>query len=156
MTSQPGYQTIVIYILPNISRSKRNQIMKVGQLIEYNMRDIFLDKSYTKCGVEASPRPFSGKLKLSKSLDQQPKVFTVCFYYILSCWLSKYIENKLQTTCSYLILSIYKKQKEVWNQSPQVIFCIIFEEKYFSGPNFILCLLLLREILDNMCIATVR
>ena len=61
MTSQPGYQTIVIYILPNISRSKRNQIMKVGQLIEYNMRNIFLDKSYTKCGGEASPRTFSGK-----------------------------------------------------------------------------------------------
>ena len=44
--------------------------MKFVQLIEYNMRNIFLEKSYTKCGGETSPRPFSEKLKLSISLDQ--------------------------------------------------------------------------------------
>ena len=44
--------------------------MKFGQLIEYNMRNVFLEKSYTKCGGETSPRPFSEKLKLSISLDQ--------------------------------------------------------------------------------------
>ena len=44
--------------------------MKPGQLIEYNLRNIFLEKSYTKCGRETSPRPFSEKLKLSISLDQ--------------------------------------------------------------------------------------
>ena len=44
--------------------------MKFCQLKEYNMRNIFLEKSYTKCGGEASPRPFSGKLKLNISLDQ--------------------------------------------------------------------------------------
>ena len=70
MTSQPGSETIAIQILPNISRSKGNQAMKFGQLIEYNMRNIFLEKSYTKCGGETSPRPFSEKLKLSISLDQ--------------------------------------------------------------------------------------
>ena len=53
--------------MPNISRSKGNQTMKFGQLIECNMRNIFLEKSYTKCGGETSPRPFSGKLKLSIS-----------------------------------------------------------------------------------------
>ena len=42
MTSQPGQQTIAIDILPNISRSKDNQTMKCGQLIEYNKRSIFL------------------------------------------------------------------------------------------------------------------
>ena len=35
--SQPGSQTIAIYIFTNISRSKGNQAMKFGQLIEYNM-----------------------------------------------------------------------------------------------------------------------
>ena len=70
MTSQPGKQTIAIHILPNISQSKDNETMKFGQLIEYNMRNIFLEKSYTKCGGETSPRPFSEKLKLSISLDQ--------------------------------------------------------------------------------------
>ena len=44
--------------------------MKFGQLIEYNMRNILLEKSYTKCGGETSPRPCSVKLKLSISLDQ--------------------------------------------------------------------------------------
>ena len=44
--------------------------MKFGQLTEYNMRNIFLEKSYTKCGGEAGPRSFSGKLKLSIYLDQ--------------------------------------------------------------------------------------
>ena len=38
--------------------------MKFGQLREYNIRNIFLGKSYTKCGGETSPRPFSEKLKL--------------------------------------------------------------------------------------------
>ena len=36
MKSQSGSQTIAMHILPNISQSKGNQIMKFGQLIEYN------------------------------------------------------------------------------------------------------------------------
>ena len=43
--------------------------MKFGQSIEYNMRNIFIEKSYTKCDGETSPRPFSEKLNLSISLD---------------------------------------------------------------------------------------
>ena len=70
MTPQPGKQTFVIHILSNISKSKGNQTMEFGYLIEYNKRNIFLEKSYTKCGGKTSTRPFSGKLKLSISLDQ--------------------------------------------------------------------------------------
>ena len=44
--------------------------MKLGQLIDYNMRNIFLVKSYTKFSGETSPRPFSEKLQLTISLDQ--------------------------------------------------------------------------------------
>ena len=33
--------------------------MKFGQLIEYNMRNYFLEKLYTKCGGQTSPRLFS-------------------------------------------------------------------------------------------------
>ena len=59
MTSETGYQTLAIHILSNISRSKGNETMKFGQLIEYNMRNIFLQKSYTKCGGETfSPDSF--------------------------------------------------------------------------------------------------
>ena len=44
--------------------------MRFGQLIECNMRNIFIEKSNSKCGGQTSPRPFSEKLKLSLSLDQ--------------------------------------------------------------------------------------
>ena len=57
-------------MLLNISRSKGNQTKKFDQLIECNMKNIFLEKSYTECGRETSSRPFSEKLKLSISLDQ--------------------------------------------------------------------------------------
>ena len=72
MTSQPGKQTIAIHKLPIliISRSKDNQTIKFGQLIEYNIRKIFLGKWYPKCGEETSLKPFSKKSKLSISLDQ--------------------------------------------------------------------------------------
>ena len=61
---------MVIHILPNISQSQSNQTMKFGHLIEFNMRDIFLEIFYIKCVGETSPIPFSEKLKLSMSLDQ--------------------------------------------------------------------------------------
>ena len=48
--------------------------MKFGQLIQYNMRKIFLEKLYAKCSEETSPRPLSEKLELSISLDQQSKL----------------------------------------------------------------------------------
>ena len=70
MTSQPDKQTIAIHIFPNISRTKFNQTMKLGQIIEYNMRNTFVEKSYTKYDGETISRPFSKKSKLIISLDQ--------------------------------------------------------------------------------------
>ena len=48
MTSQPGKQTVLIHVLPNILKNKDNQAMKFGQLRECNMKNIFLEKSYIK------------------------------------------------------------------------------------------------------------
>ena len=48
--------------------------MKLGQLTEYNMANIFLENSYPKCGGETSSRPFYEKSKLRISLDQQPEM----------------------------------------------------------------------------------
>ena len=79
MSSQPGKQTIAIHIFTNISRSKSNQAMKFGQLTEYNMRNIFLEKSYSKCSRETIPRLFSKKSKLNISLDQYFKGFYILF-----------------------------------------------------------------------------
>ena len=70
MTSQSGKQTIAIHILSNILRTKGNQIMNFGQLIEYNIRNIFLEKSYTKSAEETITRSFSKKSKWNISLDQ--------------------------------------------------------------------------------------
>ena len=78
MISEHGKQNIAIHILPNISRSKRNQTMKFGQFREYN-RNIFLEKSYTKCD-EKLPRSFSKKSKLSIFFNQQSIVL-----YSFSC-----------------------------------------------------------------------
>ena len=69
MTSQPSYQTIAIHILPDISRSKGKQTTKCGQLIEYNMRKIFVEKS-CKCSGETISRPLPKISKLSISPDQ--------------------------------------------------------------------------------------
>ena len=70
MTSQPRKQAIPIHILSYISRCKENQKLKVGQLIEYNMRKIFLENLYPECGKETSPKPFSKKSKLRIYLGQ--------------------------------------------------------------------------------------
>ena len=56
-----------MHILSYISRIKGNQIMKFGQLIEHNMGNIFLEKSYTKCGGESIPRNFSQESELVES-----------------------------------------------------------------------------------------
>ena len=77
MTSQPRWQTIVIHILSNISRREGNETF--GQVIERNMWNNFLEKSYTKCGGETCPSPFSEKLKLSVFLDRLFKILYSLF-----------------------------------------------------------------------------
>ena len=44
--------------------------MKFGHLIEYTMRNIFVEKSCTKYVGETIPRPLSKKSKLNIFLDQ--------------------------------------------------------------------------------------
>ena len=53
--------------------------MKFVQLIEYNMRNIVIEKSYPKCGGKASPRPFYKNSKLRISLEQQSKMLHSVF-----------------------------------------------------------------------------
>ena len=61
MTSQIWQQVVAIYILLNISNSKDNQVTKFGHLTEYKMKNVFLEKLYTKCDGEVSPRLFYQK-----------------------------------------------------------------------------------------------
>ena len=50
-------------------KKERRQTIKFGQLIEYNMKNIFVKKSYTRYGGETILRPFSKKSRLSISLN---------------------------------------------------------------------------------------
>ena len=62
-------ETIAIHILANISRSKGNQTIKCDQLIEHNMRNIFLEKSYTRFGGATIPRFLLRKAKIERKLS---------------------------------------------------------------------------------------
>ena len=74
-------QPFTIYLLQKISRNNDNWTIKFGQLIEYNMRNIFSENSNQKCGGETISRPFSKKSKLSISLDKHPEILNaVCFH----------------------------------------------------------------------------
>ena len=105
MTLQLGKQVMAIHILPNISKSKGNQTIKFGQLIEYNLRNIFLEKSYTKYGGKTIPRPFSEKSKSSISLDQQSKVLYSLL--LLNVQVEGY-RNTLKRSCRPLAFTSYK------------------------------------------------
>ena len=47
--------------------------------MDYNMRNIFIEKPYTKCVRETIPRHFSKKSKLRISLEQYCKVLNNLF-----------------------------------------------------------------------------
>ena len=99
--------------------------LKLGKLIEYNMRNIFLKKLYTKCGGEVSSRPFYKKI--STIWNAIYFVFNVCSSRGLSiilklrCWPLTFILHK---SCFFL-----KKKKQTSGTSLPVN---IFEEIYFA------------------------
>ena len=106
MMSQTGQQIITMHILPNISRSKGNQSIKFGQLTEYDMRKIFLEKSYTKCSREASLRNFYKKSKLSiKFLDQQSEMLWSLFWLYVQV---EVYQSILKLRCWPLAFTLYK------------------------------------------------
>ena len=106
--------------------------MKFIQLIEYNTRNTFLEKKYTKYGVEASSRHFYKKSKFSLSLDEQPEMLYILFQL---CVQVKVHQNIVKLRCWPLALTLYngfRKTKKSSRTSVINIFGMIFEEKYFS------------------------
>ena len=81
MMSRPGLQTILIHISLNISQSRGNQTMKFGQLIEYNKRNIFLQKLWGKWGRETSFRPLFYFLKKRNMKSKQVICSLVSIYF---------------------------------------------------------------------------
>ena len=99
-----------------MSKSKDNQTKQLSQLIEYNIRNIFMKKIVPKYGAETISRTFSQKQKLIKSLDQNLEVLQSSFLLFVLRWgLSKDIETILQAIYFNLTQSFKKKQKNVWN-----------------------------------------
>ena len=42
MTLQTGQQIFTIHVLPNVSRSKGNQVLKFGKLMKHDVRIVFV------------------------------------------------------------------------------------------------------------------
>ena len=86
--------------------------MKFAPLVEYKIRNIFLEKSYKQCGWETSPTPFPKKSKLSMSLGQQSEVL----YKLLLLYVHvEDYQNLLKLRCWPLLLTsnaFWKKKKK--------------------------------------------
>ena len=95
--------------------------MKFGQLIKYNMRKVFLEKSYSKRGRENIPRPFSKKSKLSIFLDDLI-VLIKSFYYMTkkSRQKFKYLENI--KNFSPEIKSIFHHYQRIFMEANKIFF----------------------------------
>ena len=91
-----------------------NQMMKFTQLIEYNIWNIFPEKSYIKYSGESIPRPFSKKKKQIWGYLRinSLKFCRVCLYCMPSWGLPKYIETELLTTWFYPFQPFLKKKKK--------------------------------------------
>ena len=80
VTSRSSSQTMAIQMLINISISKGNQKMKFGELIEFNARNIFLEKSYTNCEGETISRLFSKRIKI-EHISGSKVLFSIILLY---------------------------------------------------------------------------
>ena len=144
--------------MPNISRSKVNQTMKLGHLIKYNKRKFFLQKSCWKWGSETSPRPL---FTFGKTLIWGKTKWSPAYFQYVSIALNlAYNKNKLYKTSDYWSRDTFSfkfSEKGLWIVSPshfvhdfsRKIFLVL---QFINWPNFTVCLPLLLEILGIMCI----
>ena len=102
--------------MPNISRSKGNQAVKFGQLIKYNLRNIFLKNSYPKCGGEIFLDVFL-KIQNRSYLRVNSLISFIQFVFII-CQVQGY-QNILKLRGSSLDFTsnkaLFLKKKGVWD-----------------------------------------
>ena len=97
--------------------------MKFGQLMKYNMRNIFLEKSYTKCGEAASLRPFYKKSKFNMYLDQQSEmVYNFVFWYVRVEVLTTLSETYLKHKRGLDLVSLQHFLHKFWRNISHIIF----------------------------------
>ena len=126
----------------NISRSKINLRKKFSQFIQYSRRKVFLEKSYTKCGTEASPCPFKISNQ-SISLDKQSEILYSLFFQVedyQDMW-------KLRSWTLILIFFFFKKK---YGTSLLASFSTWFWKKNISH------IILTREISSSKCLYFLR
>ena len=128
--------------------------MKLGQLIEHNIRNIFLQKSYTICVGKTSPKPFSKKIKIEHI--SRSTVWNFIQFTFIVCQVKPY-QNIMKTICFCLIKSLLKTKQDLGlvamsyfqhDFSIEIFFALYF----LNWQNFIVWLSLLLEILGNICI----
>ena len=104
--------------------------MELSQLIGYNMRNVFLEKSYAKWDRDTIPRPSSKNRNWAYFWINSLKFYRVCFYFLPSSELSKFIETKQQTTCFIVIYSILKNKNRSGITTMDIIFwefCLLYK-----------------------------
>ena len=150
-----------MHILPNISRSKDNQILKFTQVKECNNRNIFLQKSCKKWVRETSSRPL---FIFYKRFIWAKSKWSATQFQSLSIALNlANNQNRIYKTLEYwsrhmLDFDILEKSLRI---VPLLHFMYDFSRKVFlilysiDWANFIDWLPLLSEILVNTCIAIV-
>ena len=139
--------TIAIHILPNISRSKGNQTMKFGQLMEYNMTNIFLVKSYKKRAGETSQTFFYKiKIKYISRLINSLNCIWANLRAIEVYWKKAaahlrlpYIKLFSKTKIGLELVSLPHFLHNFWRKISLLLYSI-------DWPNFIAWLPLIREI----------
>ena len=150
ITSQTGQQIITMHILPNISRIKGNQT-KFAELIKCNMIN------HTQNVVE--------KLILDSFIKNKIGYISGLTVWNVRMFLFqvKINQNILKLSCWPRAFTFYKtflKNKKKSGTSLPTCYPAWFLKKIFltlhfvNCPNLIPWLLLLPEILDNMCIVT--
>ena len=107
--------TITIQLWSNTLRSRDNHKTQFDQLIEYNMKDVFLQNSYAKRGRQTSPKIFPRNKNRAYLWISSLKFYAVCF---ILCPIQG-LPNILKLKCWPLAFSSFKvffrKQKEIWN-----------------------------------------
>ena len=94
MTLQTRQKNKTIHILPHISRSKGNREMKFGQLIEYDVRNVFL-----------------------KNHDEKQAGRLVLDLFLLFFKKKLYIKSK-QVVSTLVLIIFIRNGKIFWKQGP--------------------------------------
>ena len=135
--------------------------MKFDQLIECNMRNIFPEKPYTKCGEEVSLRPFYKKSKFSIPLDQLSEMLWRLFLLYGQVDVYQNILKLRWWPLAFTLCKVFLKHKKRSRTSLPTSFLHGFWRKIFlklyfrNWTNFIGWLPLHLEILGNMCIVII-